>query len=133
MKHESIVVVYDSGQAIAEQIADKLGAESVSVQSLNSRLIENSRSLVLATEFLADGLLTPHWQYACQLFRGVGLSGKSLAVLVTLGNKRDNGIYVDAFCNELRENGAHLVGDRLYADSPGCNLDDWVCSVSPNL
>ena len=58
MKHESIVVVYDSslhgqsdplgddmkrlpeqerssGQAIAEEIADKLGAETVSVQSMN--------------------------------------------------------------------------------------------------
>jgi hypothetical protein len=29
MKHESIVVVYDSCQAIAEEIADKLGAETV--------------------------------------------------------------------------------------------------------
>ncbi|MBR2776168.1 MAG: hypothetical protein IKD75_03500 [Prevotella sp.] len=35
MKHESIVVVYDSCQAIAEEIADKLGAETVSVQSMN--------------------------------------------------------------------------------------------------
>ena len=35
MKHESIVVVYDSCQAIAEEIADKLGAETVSVQSVN--------------------------------------------------------------------------------------------------
>ena len=46
MKHESIVVVYDSslhwqsdqrssGQAIAEEIADKLGAETVSVLSMN--------------------------------------------------------------------------------------------------
>ena len=34
MKHESIVVVYDSCQAIAEEIADKLGAETVSVQSM---------------------------------------------------------------------------------------------------
>ena len=31
MKHESIVVVYDSCLAIAEEIADKLGAETVSV------------------------------------------------------------------------------------------------------
>ena len=28
MKHESIVVVYDSCQAIAEEIANKLGAET---------------------------------------------------------------------------------------------------------
>ena len=48
MKHESIVVVYDSCQALAEEIADKLGAETVSVQSMNVRQIENSQSLVLA-------------------------------------------------------------------------------------
>ena len=48
MKHESIVVVYDSCQAIAEEIADKLGAETVSVQSISVRQIENSQSLVLA-------------------------------------------------------------------------------------
>ena len=64
MKHESIVVVYDSCQAIAEEIADKLGAETVSVQSLNNRQIENCQSLVLAVEFQSDGPLSPHWQYA---------------------------------------------------------------------
>ena len=85
MKHESIVVVYDSCQAIAEEIADKLGAETVSVQSMNIRQIENSQSLVLAVEFQADGPLSPHWQYACQMFRGASLSGKNVAVMVALG------------------------------------------------
>ena len=58
MKHESIVVVYDSCQAIAEEIADKLGAETVSVQSMNVRQIENSQSLVLAVEFQDGGNLS---------------------------------------------------------------------------
>ena len=59
MKHESIVVVYDSCQAIAEEIADKLGAETISVQSINNRQIENCQSFVLALEFMADGSMTP--------------------------------------------------------------------------
>ena len=67
MKHESIVVVYDSCQAIAEEIADKLGAETVSVQSMNIRQIENSQSLVLALEFLLAfvgvGLLIRHYNH----------------------------------------------------------------------
>ena len=54
MKHESIIVVYDSCQAMAEKIADKLGAETVSVQSMNSRQIENCQSFVLAAEFMAN-------------------------------------------------------------------------------
>jgi hypothetical protein len=76
MKKESIVVAYDSYQAIAEEIADKLGAETVSVQSMNIRQIENS---------------------------------------------------------QFRQNGAHIVGDQLYAGTSGWNLNNWVCAVSLNL
>ena len=133
MKHESIVVVYDSCQAVAEEIADKLGAETVSVQSMNVRQIENSQSFVLAVEFQDGGNLSPHWQYASQMFRGASLNGKNLAVMVSYGNRSDNGIYADAFCRELRENGAHIVGDYLYTDSPNCNLNNWICAISPNL
>ena len=133
MKHESIVVVYDSCQAVAEEIADKLGAETVSVQSMNVRQIENSQSFVLAVEFQNGGNLSPHWQYASQMFRGASLNGKNLAVMVSHGNRSDNGIYADAFCRELRENGAHIVGDYLYTDSPNCNLNNWICAISPNL
>ena len=133
MKHESIVVVYDSCQAVAEEIADKLGAETVSVQSVNVRQIENSQSFVLAVEFQDGGNLSPHWQYASQMFRGASLNGKNLAVMVSHGNRSDNGIYADAFCRELRENGAHIVGDNLYTDSPNCNLNNWICAISPNL
>ena len=46
MKHESIVVVYDSCEAIAEEIASKLGAETVSVQSMNTRQVENCQSAI---------------------------------------------------------------------------------------
>ena len=124
MKHESIVVVYDSCQAIAEEIADKLGAETVSVQD--------------------GGNLSPHWQYAVQMFRCASLRGKNLAVMVAHGNRGDNSIYTDAFCRELRENGAHIVGDYLYTDAPTCNLnrstsyrsntlENWICAISPNL
>ena len=131
MKHESIVVVYDSCQAIAEEIADKLGAETISVQSINNRQIENCQSFVLALEFMADGSMTPHWQWACQTLRGASLSGKNFAVLVALGNKLNHD--ADKICHELRERHAHIVGEQLYAETPQCNLENWICSVSPNL
>ena len=77
--------------------------------------------------------MSGYWQYACQMFRGASLSGKNVAVMVALGNSQDNGIYAEAFNSELRQNGAHIVGDRFYATTSGCNLDNWVCAVSPNL
>ena len=131
MKHESIVVVYDSCQAIAEEIADKLGAETISVQSINNRQIENFQSFVLALEFMADGSMTPHWQWACQTLRGASLSGKNVAVLVALGNKQNHD--AEKICSELRECHAHIVGEQLYAGMPQSNLDNWICSISPNL
>lgn len=82
MKHESIVVVYDSCQAIAEEIADKLGAETVSVQSMNVRQIENSQSLVLAVEFQDGGNLSPHWQYASQMLRRAISIARLLVALI---------------------------------------------------
>jgi len=133
MKHESIVVVYDSCQAIAEGIADKLGAETVSVQGMNIRRIENSQSLVLALEFQADGPLSPHWQYVYLTLREVNLKGKNVAVFITLGNRHDNGRIVKEFCDGLKENGAHIVGDQPYAGTSGWNIDNWVCAISPNL
>ena len=133
MKHESIVVVYDSCQAIAEEIADKLGVETVSVQGMNARHIGNSQSFVLAVEFQSDGQLSQHWQYACQLFRGVSLSGKNVAVFVALGNSHDHDTAAETFCKELRNRGAHIVGELSYVGSPQWNTDNWVCIVSPNL
>ena len=133
MKHESIIVVYDSCQAMAEKIADKLGAETVSVQSMNSRQIENCQSFVLAVEFMANGQMAPHWQYAFLTFREVCLKGKNFAVIVALGNKQDNGRVAKEFCDGLKENGAHIVGDQLFANTHEQSLDNWICAISPNL
>ena len=133
MKHESIVVVYDSCQAVAEEIADKLGAETVSVQSLNVRQVENCQSFVLAVEFQADGPLSPHWQYAFLTLREVSLKGKHVAVFVALGNRHNDGRVAKEFCEGLKEKGAHIVGDLFYAGTPQWNLDHWVCAISPNL
>jgi flavodoxin len=117
IRHESIVVVYDSCQAIAEEIADKLGAETISVQSMNTRHIGNSQSFVLAVEFQADGQLTPHWQYARQTFYSASLSGKNFAVFVALGNRQDHSAAAEMFCGELKKNGAHIVGELSYVGS----------------
>ena len=133
MKHESIVVVYDSCQAIAEEIADRLGAETISVQSVNARHIGNSQSFVLALEFQADGQLTPHWQYACQTFKGTSLSGKHVAMFVALGNNIDHAAAVESVRSALKARGAHVVGQPAFVNSPQWNTDNWVCMISPNL
>jgi flavodoxin len=118
---------------MAEKIADKLGAETVSVQSMNSRQIENCQSFVLAVEFMANGQMAPHWQYAFLTFREVSLKGKNFALIVALGNKHDNDRVVKEFCDGLKENGAHIVGELLFANTHEQSLDNWICAISPNL
>lgn len=132
MKHESIIVVYDSCQAMAEEIADMLGAETVSVQSVNNRHVESSQSFVLAVEYQTDGQLTPHWQYAFQTISKANLKGKDFALFVTFGNDQEHDACKE-LCDELKQREAHIVGDQPYAGSPEWNLDNWVCSISPNL
>ena len=110
-----------------------MGAETISVQSVNNRQIENCQSLVLAVEFQSDGFLTPHWQYVYLLLSEVNLSGKNIAVVVAQGNKRDSGTITKEFCDRLRGKGAHIIGDQLYTGISGRNLENWICAISPNL
>ena len=131
MKHESIIVVYDSCQALADEIADKLGAETVGVQSVNNRQIENSHSIVLALECQKNGELTPHWQWVRHTLCHTDLSGKNVAILLAVGDRLSHD--ADMFCTELSENNAHVVGSILDSCTTGSSLDNWICAVSPNL
>ena len=133
MIHESIIVIYDSCQAMAEEIAGKLGAETASVQSVNARLVANSNSFILAVEFMTDGSLTPHWQYACQTFSNVNLTGKRFAMFGATGNEHDDATTVRSVCLGLKECGARIVGEQQYVSSPNWNTDNWISSISPNL
>ena len=132
MRKESIIVVYGSNLAIAEEIADKLGAETLSVEHLSRRNIENSRSMILGIDLHPDGQLTPSWQYARQLLQQEDLSGKVFAEYVALGTWREYAT-ADEFCDMLKKQGAHVVSDIQYVASPQWNTDYWIGTVSPSM
>ena len=133
MMHESIVVVYDNCQAIADVIAYGLGAVTVSAQNISNRQVENCQSLVLALECQEGGQLNPHWQYVSNMLGRQRLDKKRVAILVASGNRQDNGSCVDALQTKLKENGARIVGDLLYTANPHDNLLNWVSAISPSL
>lgn len=132
MRKESIIVVYGSNQAIAEEIAEKLGAETLSVEHLGRRNIENSRSIILGIDLHPDGQLTPSWQYAHQLFQQEDLSGKAFAEYVALGTWQEYAA-ADEFCKMLKAHGARMVNDIQYVASPQWNTDYWIGTVSPSM
>ena len=132
MRKESIIVVYGSNQAIAEEIAEKLGAETLSVEHLSRRNIENSRSMILGIDLHPEGQLTPSWQYARQLLQQEDLSGKAFAEYVALGTWHEYAA-ADEFCDMLKKQGAHVVSDIQYVASPQWNTEYWIGTVSPNI
>ena len=133
MRHESIFVVYDSCQATAEEIADKLGAEPVSVQVLNARMMESARNFVFCITLEGDGQIPIPWLYVWQMFLKNNNQGKGFAMLVFNGeNTKDNWI-VENICKDLRKSGAHMIGEVFYADSDPWSRDCWIAGISPNL
>ena len=139
MRHESISVIYDSSMAIADEIADKLGAQTLSVQSLTQRSVESCHSFILGIEFMSGDDLTPHWLYGFQMLLSQDLKGKVFAVYVASGNHREH-VVVKGICDMLKERGAHIISDILYVDSSQGKtmlstnrLDEWIGTISPNI
>ena len=133
MRHESIFVVYDSCQATAEEIADKLGAEPVSVQVLNSRMMESARNFVLCITLDGDGQIPIPWLNVWQMFSKKNNQGKGVAMLVFNGENTKGNWVVENFCKDLRKSGAHMIGEVFYADSDQWSRDCWIAGISPNL
>ena len=146
MRHESISVIYDSSLAIADEIADKLGAQALSVQSLTQRSIESCLSFILGIEFMSGDDLTPHWLYGFQMLLSQDLKGKVFAVYVASGNHLEH-VVVKGICDMLKERGARIISDILYVDSSQGKttvstdrpmvstnrLDEWIGTISPNI
>ena len=125
-------MVYDCGLATAEEIAAKLGTEVVSVQSLNQRTVENSRNLILGVTVQDDGQLMPLWQYGRQILQDACLNGKTVALYVS-GHQKEAESVITEFCEQLKRNGARVVGQVLYTGSHQWSIDYWISSISPNL
>ena len=139
MRHESISVIYDSSLAIADEIADKLGAQALSVQSLTQRNIESCHSFILGIEFMSGDDMTPRWLYGLQMLLSQDLKGKVFAVYVASGNHLEH-VVVKGICDILNERGARIISDILYVDSlqgkmmlSTNRLDEWIGTISPNI
>lgn len=131
MRTESIIVVYESNPSLAEEIAYRLGAMTMSVRELNHHNIKNSKSMILGIDLTSDGQLTPSWEDALQILRRENLEGKVFAEYVALGNEQDHD--VEDISNMLREQGARVISNVQYAVSPQWNIDSWTGMLSPSM
>lgn len=97
------VVIYGSTtgtlQAIAENIAEKLGVEAIDVANLDSQVIADHDNLLLGTSTWGAGELQDDWYDGVNTLKDTGLAGKTVALFST----GDSESYPDTFNGALKE------------------------------
>jgi flavodoxin I len=97
------VVIYGSTtgtlQAIAENIAEKLGVEAIDVANLDSQVIADHDNLLLGTSTWGAGELQDDWYDGVNTLKDAGLAGKTVALFGT----GDSESYPDTFNGALKE------------------------------
>lgn len=97
------VVIYGSTtgtlQAIAENIAEKLGVEAIDVANLDSQVIADHDNLLLGTSTWGAGELQDDWYDGVNTLKDTGLAGKTVALFGT----GDSESYPDTFNGALKE------------------------------
>lgn len=160
------IVVYGSStgtcEAIAEQIATKLGCEAISVQDLTAQVVENHQNLILGTSTWGAGEMQDDWYGGLRVLQGADLKGKTIALF----GCGDSQSYGDTFVggigelyNGIKDSGARFVGavgtdgytfddseavvdgkfvglpldDVNEDDKTAGRIDAWIAEISPNL
>jgi flavodoxin I len=118
------VVIYGSTtgtlQAIAENIAEKLGVEAIDVANLDSQVIADHDNLLLGTSTWGAGELQDDWYDGIKTLKAAGLSGKTVALF----GCGDSESYCDTFCGGMKE----LYDAVVEAGAnvlPGVSADDY--------
>ena len=111
------IVVYGSStgtcEAIAEKIAEKVGAKAINVTDLNDAVLAENDNLLIGTSTWGAGELQDDWYDGVETLKGADLAGKKIALF----GCGDSSSYSDTFCsalgviyNDLKDSGATFVG-----------------------
>ncbi len=134
---KSTIVIYGSStgtcQSIAENIAGKLGVETLDVQQLTADVINNNDNLILGTSTWGAGEMQDDWYDGVKTLKAAGLSGKTVALF----GCGDCESYCDTFCGGLKElyDAAVEAGATVVGSVPteGYNFDDSEAAVDGNF
>ena len=100
---KSTIVIYGTStgtcQGIAENIANKLGAEVVNVADIDDATVNNHENLILGTSTWGAGEMQDDWYDGVKTLKSAGLSGKAVAIF----GCGDCESYPDTFCGGMKE------------------------------
>lgn len=120
------IVVYGSTtgtcETLAGTIAEKLGAEIMSVADFNADTIAENDNLILGTSTWGAGELQDDWYDGVDVLKSADLSGKTVAIF----GCGDAESYPDTFCGGMKEiydaaQGAKIIG---AVTTDGYTFDD---------
>lgn len=122
------IVIYGSStgtcQAIAEKVANELGAEAIDVQKLNADVVKENQNLILGTSTWGAGEMQDDWYDGIKVLQGADLAGKTIALF----GCGDCESYGDTFVggmgelyNGIKDSGATFVGSVA---TDGYNFSD---------
>ena len=97
------LVIYGSTtgttEGVAEQIAQKLGAEAVNVADVTDEQIAEADNLILGSSTWGAGELQDDWYDGLEKLKAADLSGKIIAIF----GVGDSASYSDTFCGSMAE------------------------------
>ncbi len=122
------IVIYGSStgtcQALAEKIADSLGADAIDVQSLDADTVKANTNLILGTSTWGAGEMQDDWYEGIKVLQSSDLAGKTIAIF----GCGDCESYGDTFVggmgelyNGIKDSGATFVGQ---VGTDGYTFDD---------
>jgi flavodoxin I len=160
------LVIYGSTtgttEGVAEQIAQKLGAEAVNVADVTDEQIAEADNLILGSSTWGAGELQDDWYDGLEKLKAADLSGKIIAIF----GVGDSASYSDTFCGSMAElyhgledSGAQIVGavptdgytfddsesvvdgkfvglpidEENESDKTEERIDNWVKEIKPSL
>ena len=100
---KTTIVIYGSStgscQSIAENIASKLGVETVDVANIDEATIASHENLLLGTSTWGAGEMQDDWYDGVKTLKSAGLAGKTVALF----GCGDSESYSDTFCGGMKE------------------------------
>lgn len=120
------IVVYGSTtgtcETLAGTIAEKLGAEIMSVADFNADTIAENDNLILGTSTWGAGELQDDWYDGVNVLKSADLSGKTVAIF----GCGDAESYPDTFCGGMKEIYDAALGAKIIGAvaTDGYTFDD---------
>ena len=132
---KSTIVIYEheheSGKASAKHIAYYLGAQTTCTRHIEPSIVDSYDNFVLCVSSWNGDSLPTEWDRAMATLGQYDLSGKLFTVYVDGTLPAVQVVCIDSLYALLRRCHARVVSMPVWQRTH--DINEWICSMSPNL